>query len=510
MPLLDKTLFRVYVTGMDGLVDDSAKPVERESDLKNSDRQPQPVNEPPKDEITNSYSMPVHCEDESASVSLDEAIKRHRCVTGLFAQKKLEPSEALVIAMSHSVKDKVRSLQKTQDTRKKSTTESDQDVLSPYIASVLASPDISAEARLKKIINEGLPKPSKPKTLPPSVQWKTTKNVDGIFDNNIGVVRKEIEIEEEIDLSPRIQDVHQTQFQPLEQIAVTPEISQIDIPSVPDIPAEFQTEPTEQLSETPLSETVAECPPMDEIETSENTTDELESNILTFARPKCSLIRSKEVVAHWPQSCEKMRFKAADQIRCLVDHIETKIHSGYKSVALCGNSPGSGCSTILLCCSREIARRGWKTLMIDGHFENPSLSDFLEIPVESGWESIFVPNSIDDDVLLTLDKNLDLLPLAGSSVRGARKLLFDSALESDCFENIIRQYDAVLIDSGCFQSTTPDKIDEKLHEISRFNPDGVLFILGGDRANRNELLPIEQQQIRKNGLVQIGIAENYF
>ena len=528
MHLLDKTLFRVYVTGMDKLIEDSPAPVEQRPHLADPEPQPLPVNPDASTDVIHTFSIPIHT-DDTALMSMDEAVKRHRGVEGMFAKKKLEPTEQLIHAMSRPAAEGTRSLQKTQEQSKGSTNKpSEHDELSPFIASFLSSPNISVEARMRKIGVEGFPKspePSEQKFSLPSVQWKTTKNVDGIFDETTKTnLKKDTDcgsvLQPQTDLSQPTEAIKASVSEIAESFASSISLIEIpevlEIPDVPEIAPFFQVElppdlTADTVEETDKTEIVVEpvCIPKTNDDEICDESNESKINVLAFTQPKRLSIRPESVVAHWPHSCEKMKLKAADQIRCLVDHIETKIRDGCNSVVICGNSPGCGCSTIMLCCSREIANRGWKTLMMDAHFENPSLGEFLKIPVENGWESVFLPNRTESSLLFSLDKNLDILPLARKSALDARQILLESGLKLDCFQNIMHRYKIVLIDSGSLQNNQTDGFEEKMYEISRLNPDGLLLILGGDKNNRNNLLQIDQR-LRIHGLVQIGIAENYF
>ncbi|MGL6227505.1 MAG: hypothetical protein ACRC10_12870 [Thermoguttaceae bacterium] len=103
---------------------------------------------------------------------------------------------------------------------------------------------------------------------------------------------------------------------------------------------------------------------------------------------------------HWPKCCDRLRESAPIQLKQLVDHLLHQVQAGKHRIAFCGNNPGCGCTTLLLCTARELAAYGRKTIVIDANFDNPNVVSSLQLPIAQGWEQLLSKNA---DFLSTQD-----------------------------------------------------------------------------------------------------------
>ena len=205
------------------------------------------------------------------------------------------------------------------------------------------------------------------------------------------------------------------------------------------------------------------------------------------AREKFHPLIVTPVSVRWPQICEKMRRSASAQIRQLTDHLESLRNTGYNLLTLCSDRPGSGCTTILLLCAREISSRGLKTLLIDGNFSHPSLAEAFQLGAS-------------ETTLWSLEDNLDLFSLEPFSERA--KTLFQDACFSDWMEVFRDHYDLVLIDSGSLSE------QGKYSQLKQFGTDGVFLIVDDLEKSRNSIEKIRQSLVQQ-GIAFLGLAENH-
>jgi Mrp family chromosome partitioning ATPase len=209
--------------------------------------------------------------------------------------------------------------------------------------------------------------------------------------------------------------------------------------------------------------------------------------------------------AYWPSHCIRLGEIAGEQMHRLADRLSTKLSQGHKIMAIAGCSPGDGCTTLLLCAAREMARRGVRTVLVDGNFENPQLAELLQQSPECGWEEVLQGvASLDEAVLHCGRSSISLLPLLPSESRTAFTSSWN-ANPSACMRALSAHFDLVLIDAG--------KLDGKLEgeqvdDLLRFGVDGVV-VVRNVRATSEPHLHHLRSQMQASGLVELGIAENF-
>ena len=223
-------------------------------------------------------------------------------------------------------------------------------------------------------------------------------------------------------------------------------------------------------------------------------------NAILTPEERIQRIAVRSISVRWPKHFEKMCQAAAEQIRQLADHLETQKLQDRTVLSFCGNVPGGGCTTITVCCGRELALRNWRTLLIDANFTHPTLADWAELHEFVGWESLLFDDENSDVAVWNLENNLDLLPLETASKR--RMAIFSEKNQVSEWTNVFRNiYDFVLIDSGSLSEA------DKCSELHQFGANGVFLVLGESQMN-HETLDAIRRQLGAYGIPQIGIAEN--
>lgn len=554
MPLLDNSLFKLYSDGLSNLLDEITGVESRErivpplSDPPSPTSFPEehsPIAEPEKNANEESVNLSVPEKlPYGTVVSLKDAIRRHREIEGVFGIHPSEPSEQLLYAMSRFVSEKTRSIQITREKPVKPVQRTDLPEILAFEA-FLSSPQDSVESKLRIFDPESIP-PREPKIKnAPTAHWNAPLPVRNLIldfprkenpsdpgitseKENGNLCANEVRIEEEPP-SPSESNAGETGVEreiPVERgtegqkhrsrkfLATIPRkraerkvrLSR-PIPSVSPRTAARVSSPVVNSTQLPQTPQFLQSDRAPEEKTVLEIFGAAEKPSRIEVAEWFPALSAKICPVSWPTQCERMREEAAGQVERLVDHLGKKMKSGLRTIALCGNRPGSGCSTILLCCAKELARRGWSTLMIDGHFEHPCLAQMLGVPIGNGWESLWSGENASRNVLWTVRENLELMPLCVQTRLEAKKAFSENKM-LPWVRRLSQRYEITLIDAGHFGSCLPSNIDSKLSEIVRFGADGILLVFSGHSGSFEEIAPVERK-MHELGISRIGIAENY-
>ncbi len=503
MSLLDDSFFKVYAAetrslcGLDSEPAATAIPPAREPSNRNEEtsvsRQPaktsRPTDSPRTAEPASHSGQPL-----KTSIPAVEIInKRHKIAEETWGGKIAEPTDYLIELMSRPATSKSRTMLKTQETPENAEKPAPR-LAPPPIVAVLESTrelGLSAEIKLREIDSRNLPQP------------------DALLEcNNIRLSIEELRENflplPGLKLAAR-SDSSRWIIAPPQEETVANVSAKTALRSMPEMTP-------------PDSDPIASENPMRDFEHTERSAveeigEENEEETEPFVKSKEILLetdRFRKVAVVWPRRCEQLRKEAAYQIEGLADHLESKVRIGQRVIAFCGNASDCGCTTLLLCSARELAVRGLKTIIIDGHFENPSLARMLRIPGQEGWDSLFFarePRNL-SDIVLRIAPNLDLLPLSAYAAE-TRGREIPSDVFFQVFGPLLQHYEIALIDSGNFRESGLLKdhtIDEKLTEVANMGADGILLVFGGEIPGE-ELSKIERR-MRLFDIPQIGIAEN--
>ncbi len=211
-------------------------------------------------------------------------------------------------------------------------------------------------------------------------------------------------------------------------------------------------------------------------------------------------LQVRSAAVHWPRQCESMCSNAEAQIGELVNHLMVHVRQGRTILSFCGDQSGRGCTTILLCCAEELARRGEMTLLIDGNDSHPTLSEMIEPRPEFGWETLFHEEENCPVSLLEIRHNLDLLPL-GSDERKIFDFFHDFRIGADWTSVFRDSYGIILIDGGSLEDY------ERCADVERLGAEGVFLVVGDTGRDRSQVGEI-RGQLQRYGIPSIGIAEN--
>lgn len=149
----------------------------------------------------------------------------------------------------------------------------------------------------------------------------------------------------------------------------------------------------------------------------------------------------------WSETCERLEQDFPPDYTALHALIESRRGEFAPVIAVTGAHRGEGRSTTLLCLGRELARRGLRTIMVDGDFARPMLAEHLGLETSTGWEDVLTGQILLTEAIIYAEQEgLSLLPL-GETVRDRHAMA--SALHVTITLSVLSQhYDVVLVDTG--------------------------------------------------------------
>lgn len=158
----------------------------------------------------------------------------------------------------------------------------------------------------------------------------------------------------------------------------------------------------------------------------------------------------------------------AESIRALRTHIVAQhIDYGRRALAICGPSPGVGCTFTAVNLAVALSQIGLKTLLIDANLREPALQEFVKPSREGGGLARCLAMA-DEDWLDCIDSDVipDLsLMYAGEKVPDAQTLLAKYRFET-LVDFCLRNYDVTLIDTPPANSCADARLISKVVRYS--------------------------------------------
>lgn len=192
----------------------------------------------------------------------------------------------------------------------------------------------------------------------------------------------------------------------------------------------------------------------------------------------------------------------AGAIRSLRTHLMAQhINLGRRALAVCGVSPGLGCSFTAVNLAVSLSQIGLKTLLIDGDLRRPEVDQLIRPPHDSGGlvqclrtiDTAFGAN-IDSDIL----PNFSIM-YAGQAAANPQELLAGDRFRS-LMNYCLREYDITIVD------TPPANSSSDARRISRAV--GYSLIVTARNKTIVKDLKTLGSQLRADGTVVIGSVMN--
>ena len=208
----------------------------------------------------------------------------------------------------------------------------------------------------------------------------------------------------------------------------------------------------------------------------------------------------------WPEVCRTLDDGAEGQIGRLADALEAGLGQGRKVVGLGGLRRGEGCTTLLLCAARQLARRGWNVLIVDADTDDPRLASRLGLAPEAGWQDVAAGRvPLDEAVIESVEDRLALLPCCGH-VAERRAAGGDQPAVIAELQTLRRSYDLVLVDLGP-PGAAADGEDLPAEAVA--GAIDAVVLVHDVRSTSPEELARLQERLAAAGIAQAGVAENF-
>jgi len=204
-----------------------------------------------------------------------------------------------------------------------------------------------------------------------------------------------------------------------------------------------------------------------------------------------------------PDICLRLTQSADREIQRLGDGLRIAATNGRKVVGLGATCRGAGCTTLVLCAARSIARQGLRTVLVEGDFSDPQLAVRLGLAPEIGFEDVLTGDVPLAEGLIESDEDrFTVLPLVGRLSAASFERPADSRRIA-AFDELRRGYDLVIVDLGTLES--PETASPLLGP--KLTADVVLVHdrRRGDRRHGDQA----RRHLAAVGAAQLGIVENF-
>jgi Mrp family chromosome partitioning ATPase len=207
----------------------------------------------------------------------------------------------------------------------------------------------------------------------------------------------------------------------------------------------------------------------------------------------------------WPKICSQLHMVAVRQLEQTTDALAAAVGQGHKVLAVGGCRAGDGATTMLLCVARPLARRGLRTVLVDGTFSDPQLAARLGLLPQDGWEDVLAGRLPLEEVLIdSTEDQLVLLPVVKLQ-SGMDGLFEKKTAMAATLDTLAEHYDVVLVDAG--------PLGERLAAClpatgggSRL--DAALVVHNPRSAAAQELAEIERG-LSAAGVLPVGVIQNF-
>jgi Mrp family chromosome partitioning ATPase len=209
----------------------------------------------------------------------------------------------------------------------------------------------------------------------------------------------------------------------------------------------------------------------------------------------------------WPTVCTDLHAAAGVELDQLAAGVMTEGGRRRKVVAMGSIIPGEGCTTMLLCAARRLARRGLNVVIVDADLADPRLAGRLGLVPESGWEEVAAGRASPADVLIeSIEDRITLLPLQGQPSPAGRTILDDPSLLGGLALELLRQhYDLVLIDVGALGNVAGNPPQSR----TAGNWIDAAVIVQDIRSTARDGVARVRSYLDAVGIPLAGVAENF-
>lgn len=245
--------------------------------------------------------------------------------------------------------------------------------------------------------------------------------------------------------SPESYDTSQPEIHLVEQSAVeADEMADVDDTPLDTADSGGECEDAEELvaDELVAEELVAEEPAPSELAT------ERPHKPIVALHPEWEVDRFR-----WPETCQRLLLEKDEVLQAAVESLCQMGTRGGAIVALVGEQPGDGVSTMALCLARCAAQSGRRVILVDADISTPSLATSLGLNTPCSWhDSIIGDAPLAESIVLSVEDQLCMMPLHFDCQQSAW------SLTDKPVANLLREAsasnDLIVVDCGAIERLT--------------------------------------------------------
>ncbi len=205
----------------------------------------------------------------------------------------------------------------------------------------------------------------------------------------------------------------------------------------------------------------------------------------------------------WPHTVQRLFTEQANRFDSLVAKMVQLADSGAKRIAVVGNAPGAGATTLTLCLARRLSEVVEKVALVDGNLDNPQLATELDVHLEAGWEDVLAGKQVaEETAVASVEDGITVLPVMTADAA----LLADTVAERTAIvlQDLAMNHDVVVLDAGPVRGGVASVIAD------REKPTVDAAIVVCDARHPVELgLRETVAELAAHGITTVAVAENF-
>ncbi len=120
----------------------------------------------------------------------------------------------------------------------------------------------------------------------------------------------------------------------------------------------------------------------------------------------------------WPDVCQMMSERAAAELATVANEVWKRAKSGRNTVAVVGNRPRQGRTSLTLCLARRLAEMDLRVAVVDGNFNHPAVAGTLGVATQIGWDDAIANHlAVSEALIESIDDRLTIVPLRSNRSR---------------------------------------------------------------------------------------------
>jgi Mrp family chromosome partitioning ATPase len=206
----------------------------------------------------------------------------------------------------------------------------------------------------------------------------------------------------------------------------------------------------------------------------------------------------------WPAECRQLLHQSAERFDRVAGEVLSEMHDARTVIGFIGLFRGAGATTMLMCTAARLASFGRRVVIVEGHFQSPRLSTFLDAEPIAWWQDVLRGSAPLADALVRAEVDrLDLLSLDPNDRSTPQAA---EALQLSATAGALRHaYDVALVDLGTFFDPTSQPA--ALDLVRNMRIESVLAVSATDPADVRDLATISQYLSELNCKL-LGTIEN--